>query len=61
MAALAEVPYYAVITGMYAAQGAPVEGGIIGLAPFYVWPIVALAVGLIGRRRMHRAGAAEPA
>jgi hypothetical protein len=61
MAALAEVPYYAVITGMYAAQGAPVEGGIIGLAPFYVWPIVALAAGLIGRRRMHRAGAAKPA
>jgi hypothetical protein len=51
VAALAEVPYYVVITNMYAAQGAPVTGGIIGLAPFYVWPIVALAAGLIGLRR----------
>ncbi len=50
-AALAEIPHYAVITTMYSAQGAPVEGGIIGLAPFYVWPVVALALGLVGLRR----------
>jgi len=56
VAALAEVPYYVVIAGMYSARGAPVAGGIIGLAPFYVWPIVALALGLIGLRRS-RAGA----
>ena len=54
-AAFVEVPYYVVITNMYAAQGAPVEGGIIGLAPFYIWPIVALAVGLIGLRRLRAA------
>jgi len=52
VAALAEVPYYVVITTMYAAQGAPVAGGLVGLAPLYVWPIVALALGLIGLRRM---------
>ena len=56
-AALAEVPYYVVITNLYATQGAPVEGGIIGLAPFYIWPIMALAVGLIGLRRLR----AQPA
>ncbi len=50
-AALIQVPYYAVITSMYAGQGAPVAGGIIGLAPFYVWPLIALAAGLIGLRR----------
>jgi len=57
VAALAEVPYYVVITRLYAAQGAPIEGGIFGLAPFYVWPIVALAVGLIGLRRLRTVGA----
>jgi len=51
-AALAEVPYYAVITNLYAAQGAQVGGAIAGLAPFYVWPLVALAVGLVGLRRL---------
>lgn len=49
--ALVQVPYYAVITGMYSAQGAPVDGVILGLVPFYVWPLVAFAVGLIGLRR----------
>lgn len=49
-AAIAEVPYYVVIAAMYAAQGAPVEGGIIGLAPFYLWPLLALALGLVGLR-----------
>jgi hypothetical protein len=57
VAALAEVPYYVVIAGMYSAHGAPVADGIIGLAPFYVWPIVALALGLIGLRRLRAARA----
>ncbi|HEY3084215.1 MAG TPA: hypothetical protein VGK28_02045 [Candidatus Dormibacteraeota bacterium] len=55
IAALAEVPYYAVITTMYSQQGAPVEGGIIGLAPFYIWPLVAFVVGLIGMSRLRAA------
>ena len=57
-AAVAEVPYYVVILTMYAGQGAPVTGGIVGLTPFYVWPLVALALGLVGVRRLRasRAG-----
>jgi hypothetical protein len=59
VAALAEVPYFVVITSMYAAQGAPVEGGIVGLAPFYLWPIVAFGLGLFGLRRMRVAAPAQ--
>ena len=57
-AAVAEVPYYVVIISMYASQGAPVTGGIVGLTPFYVWPLVAFALGLVGVRRLQasRAG-----
>ena len=50
-AALIQVPYYAVITSMYVGQGAPVGSGIGGLAPFYVWPLVAFVIGLVGLRR----------
>jgi hypothetical protein len=57
-AALAEVPYYVAITTMYAAQGAPIGGGVAGLFPFYVWPLIALALGLVGMRRMHLSRAA---
>jgi hypothetical protein len=53
-AALVQVPYYAVITSMYAAQGAPL-GGAVSLLPFVVGPFIALAFGLIGMRRMRRA------
>ena len=49
-AALIQAPYYAVITSMYAGQGAPVGGGIGGLVPFYVLPLVAFAIGLVGLR-----------
>jgi hypothetical protein len=58
VAALVQIPYYAVITAMYATQSAPVTGGIGGLAPFYVWPLVAFAVGLVGLRRQRVALAA---
>jgi hypothetical protein len=53
-AALVQVPHYAVITSMYAAQGAPL-GGTVSLLPFVVGPLIALAFGLVGMRRMRRA------
>jgi hypothetical protein len=58
-AAVAQVPYYAVITSMYAAQGAPL-GGAISLLPFVLGPFVALAFGLVGMRRMRRVHHLDP-
>jgi hypothetical protein len=54
-AALAQVPYYVAIISMYAAQGAPVGGalGPVSLS-FFVGPLIALALGLVGMRRMQR-------
>jgi hypothetical protein len=54
-AALAQVPYYAAIISMYAAQGAAVGGalGPVNLS-FFVGPLIALALGLVGMRRMQR-------
>lgn len=54
-AALVQVPSVAVITSMYAAQGAPQVG--IELAPLYAWTLVAFALGLVGLRRMRAAPA----
>ncbi len=51
-AALAQVPYYVAITTMYAAQGAPIGGWLAAQFPFYVGPLSALALGLVGIRRM---------
>ncbi len=51
-AALAQVPYYVAITTMYATQGAPIGRGLAGLVPLYVWPLIALALGLVGMRQM---------
>jgi hypothetical protein len=53
-AALAQVPYYVAITNMYAAQGAPIGGWLAMQWPFYVGPLIALALGLVGMRRMRR-------
>ncbi len=58
-AALVQVPYYAVITSIYAAQGAPL-GGTVSLFPFVVGPFIALAFGLVGMRRMRRARSIRP-
>jgi hypothetical protein len=51
-AAVAQVPYYVAITTMYAAQGAPIGGWLAAQFPFYVGPLIALACGLVGTRRM---------
>jgi hypothetical protein len=56
-AALLQVPYYAVITSMYAGQGAPVAGWIQGLAPFCLWPLIAFVLGLVGLRRVRTSAA----
>jgi hypothetical protein len=58
VAALAQIPHYAVIIGLYSAQSAPVAGGIVGLAPFYIWPVIGLVLGLIGLRRRQATAAA---
>jgi hypothetical protein len=54
-AALAQVPYYVAILSLYAAQGAPVGGAVgpVSLS-FFVGPLIALALGLVGMRRMQR-------
>jgi hypothetical protein len=51
-AAMAQLPYYAAIVAMYAAYGAPLRGSVAGLSSFTVGPLIALAVGLVGIRRM---------
>ncbi len=51
-AALAQLPYYAAILAMYAAQGAPLGGSVPGLLSFSLGPLVALALGFVGIRRM---------
>jgi hypothetical protein len=52
-AALVQVPYFAVITSMYAAQRAPL-GGAVSLLPYAMGPFIALAFGLVGMRQMRR-------
>lgn len=54
-AALAQIPYYAAILTMYAAHGAPLGGSVAGLSTFSVGPLIALALGLAGIRRMRLA------
>jgi hypothetical protein len=51
-AVLAQLPYYAAILTMYAAQGAPLGGSVPGLSAFTVGPLLALALGWAGIRRM---------
>lgn len=51
-AVLIQIPYYAVIINMYAAQGAPVGGVLPILAVFNIVPLVAFALGLVGIRRL---------
>ncbi len=51
-ASLAEVPYAAIITSMYAAQGAPVGyATILAWVAFFITPLLALAAGIVGTRR----------